>query len=69
MGKDYFRWRNCNMQLSQCDVDMIVYAFNHIDWSEYNDKNFGGEGIDACGIHLDDIEQQLEWCGFEIEEY
>ena len=48
---------------------MIVYAFNHIDWSYYYDKNFGGEGIDACGIHLDDIEQQLEWCGFEIEEY
>ena len=69
MNKKYFEAKDICLRLSLCDIDMINYAFNHIDWSEYDPDNFGGEGIDACGIHLDDIEQQLEYCGFEVEEY
>ena len=37
-----------------------MYAIYHIDWSEYDDEDFGGEGIEAACIHLYDIEHQLE---------
>ena len=61
MGKKtYFKPKQVTLDLCQCDIDILMYAIYHVDWSEYDDENFGGEGIEAACIHLDDIEHQLE---------
>ena len=60
MKNDYFKPRDIIMSLCQCDIDIFMYAIYHVDWSEYDDEDFGGEGIEAACIHLDDIECQLE---------
>ena len=60
MDKDYFKYKECNLILSQCDIDMINYALNHTDWSEYDPDVFGGEGAEAAAnIHFADILEQL----------
>ena len=57
MNEDYFiANKKIELLLSQSDIDILVYAINHINWNEYDDKNFGGEGIDAACCHLDEFE-------------
>ena len=57
--EDYFGAKDIRLSLSKCDVDILLYAFYHINWSEYNAKDFEGEDSSAACIHLDDIENQL----------
>lgn len=57
--KDYFKPKKIELELSQCDVDILLYAMYNIDWSNYNYRKFGGEGIAAACSHLDDVENQL----------
>ena len=60
MNEDYFLAnKKIELLLSQSDIDILVYAINHINWNEYDDKNFGGEGIDAACCHLDEFENQI----------
>ena len=57
MNEEYFiANKKIELLLSQSDIDILVYAINHINWNEYDDKNFGGEGIDAACCHLDEFE-------------
>lgn len=62
---DYFGTKDYRIQLSQCDIDMLRFALNHIDWTYYDSDDFCGESADAAGIHFDDILTQLgtdtEW--------
>ena len=62
---DYFGAKDYRIQLSQCDIDMLRFALNHIDWTYYDNDDFCGESADAAGIHFDDILTQLgtdtEW--------
>jgi len=51
-NKDYFTWKNVTFELSPCDADILLYAINHIDWSEYDEEDFGGESVDAACEHL-----------------
>lgn len=51
--------KKVTLLLSQSDIDILVYAINHINWNEYDDENFGGEGIYAACSHLDEFEQQI----------
>ena len=56
----YFKPKSVALELSQCDLDMIGYALNHTDWSEYNPEEFGGEDAEvAANIHFVDIMEQL----------
>lgn len=57
--KDYFKTEKKELLLSQSDIDILVYAINHVDWSEYDADEFGGEGIEAAAMHLDDLEMEL----------
>lgn len=57
--KEYFKPREVKLELCQCDVDILLYVMNHIDWSEHVADDYGGEGVDAACIHLDDIENLL----------
>ena len=59
MDENYFTIKDIKLSVSKCCVDMLVYAMNHIDWSEYDADDFGGEGVGAACGHLDDIECQL----------
>lgn len=59
MKKDYFKPKEWKLMLSPQDIDIIKYAINHVDWSEYNAKDFGDEGIEAAAMHLDDLEMEL----------
>lgn len=54
-----FQSRKKELLLSQSDIDILVYAINHVDWSEYDADEFGGEGIEAAAMHLDDLEMEL----------
>lgn len=46
MGKkNYFKPKQVTLDLCQCDYDILMYAIYHVDWSEYEDENFGGEGV------------------------
>lgn len=64
MNEEYFiANKKIELYLSQSDIDILVYAINHINWNEYDDKNFGGEGIDAACCHLDDFENQITFEG------
>ena len=57
MNEEYFiANKKKTLYLSQSDIDILVYAINHINWNEYDYKNFGGEGIDAACCHLDEFE-------------
>ena len=57
---DYFKSKDVTLNLSECDKDMIGYALNHTDWSEYNPEDFGGEDAEvAANIHFVDIMEQL----------
>jgi len=59
-SKDYFKPKSETLELAQCDLDMIGYALNHTDWSEYNPEDFGGEDAEvAANIHFVDIMEQL----------
>lgn len=51
--------KKIELLLSQSDIDILVYAINHINWNEYDEANFGGEGIEAACCHLDDFENQI----------
>lgn len=59
MKKDYFKPKKVELELSQCDVDILLYAMYNIDWSHYKARNYGGEEVAAACVHLDDIENQL----------
>lgn len=61
--KDYFKTKDIRLRLSECDLDILMYAFYNIDWSGYDADDFGGEGDSAACVHLDEIEYQLnsEW--------
>lgn len=60
MNEEYFiANKKKTLYLSQSDIDILVYAINHINWNEYDDKNFGGEGIDAACCHLDEFESLI----------
>lgn len=59
MDENYFTIKDIKLSVSKCCVDMLVYAMNHIDWSEYDADDFGGESGWAACVHLDDIEGQL----------
>lgn len=60
MNEEYFiANKKIELLLSQSDIDILVYAINHINWNEYDDKNFGGEGIDAACCHLDEFENLI----------
>lgn len=48
----YFSWKNVTFELSPCDADILLYAINHIDWSQYDEEYFGGEDSGAAGEHL-----------------
>ena len=65
MNENYFEPREVTLSLCQCDIDILAYVFNNVDWSNYNAENFGGEDANAASIHLADIEEQL---GIEEEE-
>lgn len=57
MNEEYFiANKKITLYLSQSDIDILVYAINHINWNEYDEANFGGEGIDAACCHLDEFE-------------
>ena len=47
---DYFGTKDYRIQLSQCDIDMLRFALNHIDWTYYDSDDFCGESADAAGI-------------------
>ena len=60
MNEEYFLAnKKIELLLSQSDIDILVYAINHINWNEYDDKNFGGESIDAACRHLDEFESLI----------
>lgn len=44
---------------SELDAKILIYAINHIDWTEYNPEEYDGEGIGAACEHLNDIEYQI----------
>lgn len=61
MNKDYFKPEPTTLYLCECEKDMLAYALNHVDWSEYNAEDYGGESADvAANIHFNDILQQLD---------
>lgn len=60
MEENYFVPRDITLSLCQCDIDILLYAINNVDWSDYDEDDYEGEGVDAACIHLDDIECQLE---------
>ena len=61
MGEDYFKPEPTTLYLSECERDMLAYALNHVDFSEYNAEDYGGESADvAANIHFNDILQQLD---------
>lgn len=57
--EDYFDAKDIKLSLSKCDADILLYAFYHINWYDYDAEKFGGEDSSAACIHLDDIESQL----------
>ncbi len=60
MTEDYFKPKSVTLELCDCDIDLIAYALNHTDWSEYSSEDFGGEDADvAANIHFADILSQL----------
>ena len=60
MNEEYFiANKKITLYLSQSDIDILVYAINHINWNEYDEANFGGEGIDAACCHLDEFENLI----------
>lgn len=59
MKKNYFKPNEVKLDLCKCDIDILLYAIYHVDWSEYDAKDFGGEDVMSAAIHLDDIESQL----------
>ena len=60
-NNNYFYAKDVNIRtrLSQCDVDILLYAINHVDWSEYNAEDYGGESDLAACEHLDDFEYMI----------
>ena len=62
--EDYFGAKDIRLSLSKCDLDILLYAFYHIDWSEYDAEDFEGEDSSCACCHLDDIEYQLN-CAFD----
>ncbi len=59
MKDDYFTAREIRLTLSKADLDILMYAFYNVDWSGYDEQDFGGEDSSCACIHLDDIEYQL----------
>lgn len=57
--EDYFGAKDIRLSLSKCDVDILLYAFYHINWYDYDASKFGGEDKDCACVHLDDIESKL----------
>lgn len=57
--KNYFKPKEVKLSLCKCDIDILLYAIYHVDWSEYDAEDFGGEDEMSAIIHLDDIENQL----------
>lgn len=57
--EDYFEAKDIRLSLSKCDLDILLYAFYHINWYDYDAEKFGGEDKDCACVHLDDIESQL----------
>ena len=51
-NEDYFTPKKVTFILSPSDADILLYAINHIDWSQYDEEYFGGEDSDAAGVHL-----------------
>lgn len=61
MEEDYFKPERITLYLSECEKDMLAYALNHVDFSEYNAEDYGGESAEvAANIHFNDILQQLD---------
>lgn len=60
MKNDYFETKFLTVACSQADIDILKYAMSHVDWSDYDADDFGGESIDAACKHLKEIEWQLE---------
>ena len=59
INDDYLGAKDYRIQLSQCDIDLLRFALNHVDWTYFDSDDFGGESADAAGIHFDDILTQL----------
>lgn len=57
--ENYFGAKDIKLSLSKCDADILLYAFYHINWYDYDAEKFGGEDKDCACVHLDDIESQL----------
>ena len=45
--------------IDELDAKILFYAINHVNWNEYNPEEYDGEGIEAAGEHLNDIEYQI----------
>lgn len=56
----YFRAEKTTLYLSECDKDMLQYALSNVDFSDYSDEDFGGEGVMACTEHFRDILNQID---------
>ena len=44
---------------SELDAKILIYAINHIDWTEYDPDEHDGESIGAACEHLNDIEYRI----------
>jgi len=58
-NKNYHKPQKVELWLSQSDIDIIVYAINHIAWDDYNADDYDGESEWAAISHLDDFESQI----------
>ena len=59
MKDKYFKPKEVKLSLSESDFDILMYAFNNVDWSDYRTEDFNGESTEAAMVHLCDTEDQL----------
>lgn len=59
MEENYFTAVEHKVYVSPCDIDMLRWALNNVDWSTYDSEDFGDESECAAGEHLDFILQEF----------
>ena len=58
-NENYHKKQTVELWLSQSDIDILIYAINHINWDEYDADDYDGESDLSAISHLDDFENQI----------
>ena len=58
-NENYHKKQNVELWLSQSDIDILIYAINHIKWDDYEADDYDSESELSAISHLDDFESQI----------